>query len=273
MPAQFTRADSWRFVLTSLSSLPASPTGPPCRLTAPSQSSTRTDCWSLSPGDIPQSTEPLLCLHRRLCSGVRWSEEEEQGRVVVFSGRNGALCWEHHAQKVSGDAAEERRLSHLPVQLLVHQQVGLGPASEEPHDVFPHLRAQQLRQAGSGCPRLNLRGPQHRRQQPVVDKCRRESAGGETRKKKAASGDEKKTVQREAKSQLVFVILFVTQSGCGSERLDSPTRCKDGETKGLKQIRGSIRTWWQRRGFILSAENKAALTFTMLGSLDGCQET
>lgn len=139
--------------------------------------------------------------------------------------------------------AEERRLSHLPVQLLVHQQVGLGPASEEPHDVFPHLRAQQLRQAGSGGPRLNLRGPQHRRQQPVVDKSRRESVGGETRKKKLeVETKKKKTVQREAKSQLVLVILFVTQSGCGSERPDLPTRCKDGETKGLKQIRGSIRT-------------------------------
>lgn len=52
--------------------------------------------------------------------------------------------------------AGERTVSDLLVQLLVHQQVCLGPASEEPHDVLSHLRAQQLRQARSGCPGLNL---------------------------------------------------------------------------------------------------------------------
>lgn len=50
----------------------------------------------------------------------------------------------------------QRRVSDLLVQLFVHQQVCLGPASEEPHNVFSHLRAQQLRQAGSGRPGLNL---------------------------------------------------------------------------------------------------------------------
>lgn len=47
-------------------------------------------------------------------------------------------------------------VSDLLIQLFVHQQVRLGPASEEPHDVFSHLRAQQLRQAGSGGPGLDL---------------------------------------------------------------------------------------------------------------------
>lgn len=60
------------------------------------------------------------------------------------------------------------RGSNLLIELLVHQQVCLGPTSEEPHDVFPHLWAQKLRQAGSRCPGLNFWRPQHRWQQPVT---------------------------------------------------------------------------------------------------------
>ncbi len=51
---------------------------------------------------------------------------------------------------------DEQRASYLLVELLVHQQVRLGPSSEEPHDVLSHLRAQQLRQTRSRCPGLNL---------------------------------------------------------------------------------------------------------------------
>lgn len=61
--------------------------------------------------------------------------------------------------------------SYLFVELLVHQQVRLGPASEEPHDVLAHLRAQQLRQTRSRRPGLDLRRPQHRRQQPGTERA------------------------------------------------------------------------------------------------------
>lgn len=81
MPAQLSSAGFLVALLTALFSPPASPTGPPCRLTARSQSSIRTDCWSLFPEDIPQSTEPPLCLHQKRCSGVHWSKGERGGRV------------------------------------------------------------------------------------------------------------------------------------------------------------------------------------------------
>lgn len=100
MPAQFTKANSLSVLLTSLSSPPVSPTGPLCHLIARSRSSIRTDCWSPSPGDIPQSTEPPLCLHQTLCSGVHWSEEKARGEC--FLERHVVLCnnWEHHEQNL-----------------------------------------------------------------------------------------------------------------------------------------------------------------------------
>ena len=66
---------------------------------------------------------------------------------------------------------------YLLVELLIHQQVCLGPPSEEPHDVFSHLWAEQLSQARSGRPGLHLGCPQNCRQQPVTKQHQRMSDG------------------------------------------------------------------------------------------------
>lgn len=99
----------------------------------------------------------MLLLHY-VCSS-EFSKDEKKGSLsvsaeVTFGNRGTLKRWEP---------------SYLLVELLVHQQVRLGPASEEPHDVFPHLWAQEPRQARSGRPGLHLRRPQHCRQQPGTE--------------------------------------------------------------------------------------------------------
>lgn len=85
----------------------------------------------------------------------------------------------------------------------------------------------------------------------------RESVGGGTRKQKLGAKKASASIARppskplchyhhhhhyyyyrDNRIELVLVVLFLTQSGHGSERPTSPTGHKDGETKGLKQIRG-----------------------------------
>ena len=73
--------------------------------------------------------------------------------------------------------------SYLLVQLLVHQKVGLGPAAQEPHNVFPHLGTEKRGQAGPGGPRLHLRRPQYGRQKPGGE-------DGEDKRRKRVEGSE-----------------------------------------------------------------------------------
>lgn len=142
--------------LTSPSSPPASPAAPPCRWPARAPSSTPTGCWSPSPGGIPQSTGLPPCPRRTPRSAACWSE----GETRPSGGPGGG--WRARAMACGGPAGA----FYLLVELLVQQQVRLGPPPQEPHDVLPHLRAQQLRQTRPRRPGLHLRGPQHRRQQP-----------------------------------------------------------------------------------------------------------
>lgn len=97
-----------------------------------------------------------LILGRQFCDSKDYLEKVKCVHFLLNFCTGKPVCQSAEVTLGNRGTLERCEPSYLLIKLLVHQQVRLGPASEEPHDVLPHLWAQQLCQARSGRPGLHL---------------------------------------------------------------------------------------------------------------------